>query len=740
MSALGRNAPLSPISVGGNEWSTPKYPPGPDGPYSNNRGNLASPPNSGGSNGNMNINGFPGAPRSTGGPSPPPSIGRSSGGTNMYARSDAGLPNGGPGGLGGQQRASDIDEGVLHEHYLTLRVFLNSRDSAAKQQPNKARDKLLRLSSVQFYELSTDVFDELMRRQATARTPPNAPKRPPTFLLPEKAFHPKRNQARQRLSSLGPPRFRDLAADVFSELERRFPRFVGGDIPRGNSAMSNRSGGRTGTPVNGGFPPRGQSRARRPSDASSMRGGPPPPDPYGVPPSPGLSNGDYNRPMPKHLNQNNTIIPNKSTMLEEDDDGEGSPEVDRKLIDDYEAQLKELREKFAVMETQKRDESSRETQEWANKLAEAESRNSSMKQELSRLQDDHARETSDLQSRLAEMERNSGSIRDSGVLEMENEELRNSLNRQQRVTEEVRQEAQEFLREMRTLSEQSHARFEKQVELERNVEALEGEVKEWRNRYARTKTQLRSLRASSLGLSQDNEGARIIRENGFSDDNGLVKDVHVTKYQIAIDELLQSARRDNPERTIDAMKAVVVSVRRITRDADDGARHDEQLAQQQGKIKAKVSATANNLITATKHFAAGAGISPVSLVDAAASHLTVAIVELLRVCKIRPTPAGELEDDDDGSVTPVDSAGFFSPRSTSHAGSSQNSLPAPPAFQGLSGMRASAESSAYSPINSPRESIDPYGRNGANGGHGLANGYGNGSNGRDDGYKAYIGY
>ncbi|XWW99713.1 hypothetical protein V2A60_007725 [Cordyceps javanica] len=733
MNAVGRNAPLSPISVGGNEWSMPKYPPGADGPYSNSRGNLASPPNSGGSNGNMSINGFPGGPRSTGGPSPPPSVGRSSSGTNMYARSDVGPPNGGPGGPNGQQRGEDIDEGVLHQHYLTLRVFLNSRDSAAKQQPNKARDKLLRLSSVQFYELSTDVFDELMRRQASARIPKNAPNRPPTFLLPEKTFHPKRNQARQRLSSLGHPRFRDLAADVFSELERRFPRFVGGEIPRGNSAMSNRSGGRTGTPVNGGFPPRGQSRGRRPSDASSMRGGPPPPDPYAVPPSPGLSNGEYNRPMPKQINQNNTIIPNKSTMLEEDD-GEGSPEVDKKLIDDYELQLRELREKLADMESKKRDNNAREQQEWAEKLAEAEKRNSSMKQELDRLQDNHARETRDLQSRLDEMERNSGSIRGGGELEIENEELRNSLNRQQRVTEEVRQEAQEFLREMRTLSEQSNARYEKQVELEHTVESLESEVKEWRNRYARTKTQLRSLRSSSLGLSEDSEGARMIREKGFGDENGLVKDVHVTKYQIAIDELLQSARRDNPEKTIDAMKAVVVSVRRITKDSDNVARHDEQLVQQQGKLKARVSATANNLITATKHFAAGAGISPVSLVDAAASHLTVAIVELLRVCKIRPTPAGELEDEDDGSVTPVDSASFFSPRSTSHTGSLPNSLPAPPAFQGLGGMRASAESSAYSPINSPRESIEPYGRNGTNG---VTSGYGRNSNGRDDGYKAY---
>lgn len=323
MSAGGRNAPLSPISVGGSEWSLSKYPSRDEGggPYPNSRGNLASPPNSGGSIGNMSMNGFPSAPRSNGGPSPPPSIGRSSTGTNVFS---GGSDNG-----RGSGRPTEIDESILNEHYNALRNFLEARDSNARSQPNKARDKLVRLSSVQFFELSTDVFDELMRRLATARTPPNAPNRTPQYLLPEKAFHPKRNQARQRLSSLGPPRFRDLAADVYHELERRFPTFIGRDIPRGGSGMSMRGPprSRTGTPANGNiFPPRGPSSMRRPSDASSMRG-PPPADAYGMPPSPGLPNGDYGRPLPKQLNQNNTIVPNKSTMLEEDDEGATISEV-----------------------------------------------------------------------------------------------------------------------------------------------------------------------------------------------------------------------------------------------------------------------------------------------------------------------------------------------------------------------------------------------------------------------------
>ena len=376
-----------------------------------------------------------------------------------------------------------------------------------------------------------------------------------------------------------------------------------------------------------------------------------------------------------------------------------------------------------------------EKKEWSdvrldleNKVAEAESLNKSMKMELDRLRADHEQETRQL--------RKDSSARSDSQLQQENDQLRRSLQEQEQVTEEVRREAQEFLQEMRTLSKQSETTYEKQLELEKTNDQLEREVREWRNRYARSKAQMGGMRASSIGLPLGHDPAKLVREKGFIEENGVVKDVHVTKFQIAIDELVQTARRESPERVVDVMKLVVVSVRRITRDLDESAGQDDDFAHQQSKLKARVSATANGLITASKNFAAGAGISPVSLLDAAASNLTAAVVELLRAVKIRPTPAGELEDDDDGTVTPVDSAGgFFSPRSTTQASSTQGSLPPPPPFQGLggAGARASTESSAYSPINSPRESMDPYPSNGLNGmTNGSYLGMGKGPNGYHD--------
>ncbi|KAK7967538.1 uncharacterized protein PG986_001815 [Apiospora aurea] len=652
------------------------------------------------------------------------------------------------------------NEPVLSGHYVALRKFLQqtSKDGRANPPPNRARDKLLRLSAVQFLELSTDVYDELLRRQALSRRAPG-PQVPP-FLQPEDTFHPKRNQARQKLSTLGPPRFRDLATDVFCELERRFPHF---SSPEGMGSPRSSSRGpssRSGTPVSSmnGLP-RGM---RRPSDASSIRSGAPRMTDYGVPPSPGIPPNNYDRPQQKQF-QGNVIVPNKSTMVEEDDDGaddiedneafgleaasngreskrsEGGAmsESDKRMLEESQALARDLQSRLDGLEDQlkqKDDELARvldderskassdnmERKQWTdmqadleNQLAQAKDFSANLQEDLARMEEQHSSEMRRLQQELEEANQSS---RDMAVpsgdadaeLRRENEDLRMALEEQQQVTEEVRREAQQFLREMKILSQQHGPAWERQTELEKVVESLENEVRDWRNRYARTKTQLRNMRASSLGLAIDQDAGKYIREKGFTQENGLVKDVHVTRFQISIDELLQKARTDVPDKVIDSMKAVVVSVRRITKDIDESAPNDENLHQQQQRLKSRVSATANNLITASKNFAAAAGISPVSLLDAAASHLVAAIVELLRTVKIRATPAGELEDDDDGTVTPVDSNAFFSNRSTQQDSyakqaspqAAQSPLDPPPRFNGL-GPRDSMQSSAYSPGPTP---------------------------------------
>ncbi|OVF07768.1 hypothetical protein A9F13_11g01078 [Clavispora lusitaniae] len=109
----------------------------------------------------------------------------------------------------------------LSRYYKVLKQFLDisddtssSRSKSNSSRAQRAREKLLKLSSAQFKELSTDVYDELKRRIDESRSEPD-------FLLPKSTFHPKRNQARQKLSSLPQSRFKDLVSDISFEIERR---------------------------------------------------------------------------------------------------------------------------------------------------------------------------------------------------------------------------------------------------------------------------------------------------------------------------------------------------------------------------------------------------------------------------------------------------------------------------------------------------------------------------------------
>ncbi|KAF8515360.1 hypothetical protein BU17DRAFT_13682, partial [Hysterangium stoloniferum] len=83
------------------------------------------------------------------------------------------------------------------------------------------REKLTRLTMQQFSGLSTDIYDELMRRKNNKTGNDFFVLVP--FLPIRQDFHPKRNEARQQLATLLNPRFKDLATDVYFELNRRYP-------------------------------------------------------------------------------------------------------------------------------------------------------------------------------------------------------------------------------------------------------------------------------------------------------------------------------------------------------------------------------------------------------------------------------------------------------------------------------------------------------------------------------------
>ncbi len=695
-------------------------------------------------------------------------------------------------------------EDQLAQHYDVLKRYLNG-GQPQPPRPNRARDKLLRLSATQFHELSTDVYDEHIRRPPTPdRHQPRRLKVPP-YLLPRQEFHEKRNQARQKLSSLQPQRFQDLATDVFCELERRFPQFrninmsrrgspspsMQGSLPsRGPTPNGFRPGppgpngfggpprgppGRGPGPSSGGFGINGQRYPPREGSLSS-----PPPGAESLNDNAGLSpESDGGKPMQKQF-QSNTITPNKSTMVEDEEDesaiSDEQYENDRQsdtfgLDDQSGASLQSRRDTSAttrsgsssamklklaeahseVEDLQSRkdeleinlslkDEEIRRLQDveqnrstesdWVDvkqdlekRLEDAEMLNHSMKDQLDRTHTDQANVERDLRSQLDKAKRSQAG--DGGwkakhdQLERDHQALQVRLREQQHVTEEVRQQASGFLSEMRAMAESGGSNWEREEKLGHDVRRLEEEVKEWKSRYARSKAQLRNLRASSIGLTMSRpDAARYAKANEFTQPDGLVRDVHVTKFQISIDELLRIARTEDPSSVLDHMKSVVVAVRSITQDIDAAgmANKDDENVRRRSRLKSKLSATANNVITASKNFASSNGISPVSLLDAAASHLTMAVVELVRAVKIRPTPPGDLDEEDEAAanVESMKSPTYFNVESSHRRNVSTNesvysAVSTPPASGGSSGAHTATHLTSGSKTSSGSTTATGYG-------------------------------
>ncbi|KAL8839391.1 MAG: hypothetical protein Q9170_001785 [Blastenia crenularia] len=703
----GHSGTFSPVSANGSEWSgISRYqnlePSNYSSQPSHPRGNLATPPVSGSSTGIQGrlSNGMNRPPNAApGNPSPPNSVARSSYGTSLSDH---------------QRRKTLMMEEALSQHYSILKRYLASslRDEKGNVRLNRARDKLLRLSPVQFQELSTDVYDELLRRQSAAGQQTNGPGQVSSYLQPRDNFHPKRNQARSKLSSLPPPRFRDLATDVFYELERRFPRFTGANVSRSGSPAPSIRGppSRTGTP-----------NGMRPGSRGQ---GPPGPGPgYGPPrnaslgsqvmaglgiPGVGGPEDAYGRPTAKTF-QSSTIIPNKSTLVEDDDDQTGPEdnddgrsefsrrrrdtgntqrsvmmvnERDRKAITDLEAQIGDLQGKLERLEStvkdrdteidelrQAEDGKDQANREWANmrdslesKLVGAQNLNKSLQSEIERVKSDQMTTERQLRSELDQMTRRGESGESEWKTRYEglhkaHQDLQNELKQQQVTTGEVKQEAAGFLSEMKMLSERSNQTWEREEALMHQNQRLEEQMDEWKSRYARAKAQLRTLRTSSAPLQQA-DIKQLAKASNLIQEDGLVQDVHVTGFQVAIDELLRNARTDGPESVLVQVRQVVIAVRQITRDIGESSKEDA--GPKTVQLKVKVSATANNLITASKNFAASKGLSPISLLDAAASHLTTAMVELIRIAKIHPSAEGDFDaEEEDNSIIAESPAAYY---------------------------------------------------------------------------------
>jgi protein SPA2 len=163
-----------------------------------------------------------------------------------------------------------------------------------------------------------------------------------------------------------------------------------------------------------------------------------------------------------------------------------------------------------------------------------------------------------------------------------------------------------------------------------------------------------------------------------SPDGGIL-DIHVTAFLSAIDGLLTAGRSSAPTKVLTPMKSVVNAVSMIMDDIhafEKRPQRDRADVDLNGlkSLRERAETTLSNLVAATKTHAMSSGLSPVSLLDAAASHVSVTITEIGKTICIRKASSAEQDqfNNSSGTYSPsVTATNGFSPalRSIDEAGS-----------------------------------------------------------------------
>ena len=324
---------------------------------------------------------------------------------------------------------------------------------------------------------------------------------------------------------------------------------------------------------------------------------------------------------------------------------------------------RDLREQINMMATK-----SGEDAEWKLKHNELLQENGRLEQENQDLFQQHERLDQESQNTFQRNERLEQENRD---LQQDSQELQQELLEQQRVTDEVRKEAAGFLADMKALAQQSSGSVEREEKLTQQIQSLEDQVAMWKARLAQSKADSRS-RAIELAVRQPN----VEKDETLVHSGGIIKDIHVIEYQLAIDEAIRVSRQD-PKGLLNQMKAVVLTVKHITEDFARVDESDAKIAQ----LLTKISGTACNFITATKNYVFSGGLSPVSLLDAAASHLSSAIVEAVHQVKMYSAQDAPRDSTSEAAPRPSGTYSTADRSSVSESVYSQSTIAAPPAAQ-----------------------------------------------------------
>ena len=119
--------------------------------------------------------------------------------------------------------------------------------------------------------------------------------------------------------------------------------------------------------------------------------------------------------------------------------------------------------------------------------------------------------------------------------------------------------------------------------------------------------------------------------------DGNIADIHVAAFQSGIDGLLTAARSSQPTGVLPAMKSVVEAITAIGEDVKtfEAKPNLDVDASKLESLKHESTTRLSQLMQAARNHAMSSGLSPISLLDGAAGHLSANVVEIIKLLKIR---------------------------------------------------------------------------------------------------------
>ncbi|GLB37366.1 putative spa2 homology domain (SHD) of GIT [Lyophyllum shimeji] len=197
------------------------------------------------------------------------------------------------------------------------------------------------------------------------------------------------------------------------------------------------------------------------------------------------------------------------------------------------------------------------------------------------------------------------------------------------------------------------------------IRDLDQQLKDYKRKYEQAKTELRNVKATSQLYVQAPKFDRSEDQLPVSPDGG-VADIHITAFLSAVDALLTAGRSNAPTRVLTPMKSVVNSVTAIVDDVRAFERRPQRDradvdVEALRSLRERLEATLSNLVAASKTHATSLGMSPVSLLDAAASHVSASITEIGRTVCIRKATKAEQDHFSQAPYMPATATNGFSP-------------------------------------------------------------------------------